>query len=112
MRRFNFRLVLTTFVLFMLTIVPTFAEDIDKVAQANATKFGLITIIPPLLAIVLAFITKNVVVSLFLGVLSGSLILQLGNGENIFSAIVLSFLDFISRALNALADPWDAQQQR
>ncbi|MDD7182776.1 Na+/H+ antiporter NhaC family protein, partial [Peptostreptococcus porci] len=67
-----------------------------------------ITIIPPLLAIVLAFITKNVVVSLFLGVLSGSLILQLGNGENIFSAIVLSFLDFISRALNALADPWDA----
>lgn len=108
MRRFNFRLVLTTFVLFMLTIVPTFAEDIDKVAQANATKFGLITIIPPLLAIVLAFITKNVVVSLFLGVLSGSLILQLGNGENIFSAIVLSFLDFISRALNALADPWDA----
>ncbi|MDY6231879.1 Na+/H+ antiporter NhaC family protein [Peptostreptococcus porci] len=92
----------------MLTIVPTFAEDIDKVAQANATKFGLITIIPPLLAIVLAFITKNVVVSLFLGVLSGSLILQLGNGENIFSAIVLSFLDFISRALNALADPWDA----
>lgn len=108
MRRFNFRLVLTTFVLFMLTIVPTFAEDIDKVAQANATKFGLITIIPPLLAIVLAFITKNVVVSLFLGVLSGSLILQLGSGENIFSAIVLSFLDFISRALNALADPWDA----
>ncbi|SFE43584.1 Na+/H+ antiporter NhaC [Peptostreptococcus sp. D1] len=108
MRRFNFRLVLTTFVLFMLTIAPTFAEDIDKVAKANATKFGLITIIPPLLAIVLAFITKNVVVSLFLGVLSGSLILQLGNGENIFSAIVLSFLDFISRALNALADPWDA----
>ncbi|WP_442956751.1 Na+/H+ antiporter NhaC family protein [Peptostreptococcus sp. D1] len=92
----------------MLTIAPTFAEDIDKVAKANATKFGLITIIPPLLAIVLAFITKNVVVSLFLGVLSGSLILQLGNGENIFSAIVLSFLDFISRALNALADPWDA----
>ncbi|MBC2575753.1 Na+/H+ antiporter NhaC family protein [Peptostreptococcus canis] len=108
MIRRNFRLLFMTAIIFMMTVVPTFAEDIDKIAQTNANKFGIITIIPPLLAIVLAFITKNVVVSLFLGVLSGSFILQLGNGENPVTATVFAFLDFISRALSSLADPWNA----
>lgn len=108
MRKVNFRLILTTLALLLLTTVPTFAEEIDQIAQVNANKFGIITIIPPLLAIVLAFITKNVVVSLFLGVLSGSLILQFAAGKSLPEGIVLSFLDFISRALNSLADPWDA----
>ena len=88
--------------------VPSYAEEIDKIAQANSLKLGIITIIPPLLAIVLAFITRNVVISLFLGVISGSLILQLSGGSGIVSGIVLAFLDFISRALNSLADPWNA----
>ena len=108
MNKRNFRVVLTSLMLLAMTVVPAFAEDIDKIAQANAQKFGIITIIPPLLAIVLAFITKNVVISLFLGVMSGCLILQVGTGTNLLSAIVLSFLDFISRALNSLADPWNA----
>lgn len=108
MNKRNFRVVLTSLMLLAMTVVPAFAEDIDKIAQANSNKFGIITIIPPLLAILLAFITKNVVISLFLGVMSGCLILQVGTGTNLLSAIVLSFLDFISRALNSLADPWNA----
>ena len=48
----------------------------------------MITLIPPLVAIVLAFITKNVVISLFVGIFSGSFI--------------------INMSLNSLAGPWNA----
>ncbi len=41
--------------------------------------FGMWGIIPPLLTITLAFLTKDVVVSLFLGILSGTLIVAHGN---------------------------------
>ncbi|WP_101772841.1 Na+/H+ antiporter NhaC family protein [Peptostreptococcus faecalis] len=108
MNRKKVKLFLMTLMLFVLTNASVFAEDIDKIANVNSQKLGIITIIPPLLAILLAFITKNVVISLFFGVMSGCFILQVGNGENILSGIVLSFLDFISRALHSLADPWNA----
>ena len=99
---------LSTLTVFALTIVPTFAEDLDKIAQANAHKFGLITILPPLVAIILAFITKNVVVSLFLGVISGTFILQLNTSTNLLQALLFGLLDFVQRALSSLADPWNA----
>lgn len=108
MRKKNLNVFLMTLCILSLTVISAHAEEIDQIAQANANKFGLITILPPLIAIVLAFITKNVVVSLFIGVMSGSVILQLGSGNNIVSSVVLGFLDFISRALGSLADPWDA----
>lgn len=98
----------TTMMLFVLTAAPVFADEIDKIAQANAHKFGIITILPPLLAIILAFITKNVVVSLFLGVISGTFVLQLDKNSNIIKALIFSILDLVQRALDALADPWNA----
>ena len=70
-------------------------------------KFGIFTLIPPIVAILLAFITKNVVISLFIGVLSGGFILNL-TGFNVFGALTQAFLDFVNRALNSLADPWNA----
>lgn len=104
----KFKIFMATVMVFLLTAVPSLAADADKIAQANSHKFGIITIIPPLLAIVLAFITKNVVISLFLGVMSGCYILQIGAGEHFAMAIVLAFLDFITRALKSLADQWNA----
>lgn len=98
----------STFMILALTAIPCFAEDLDKIAQANAQKFGIITIIPPLLAIILAFITKNVIVSLFLGVVSGTFILQLDQNSNFLKALVFSLLDFVQRSLSSLADPWNA----
>ena len=65
------------------------------------------TILPPLVSIVLAFITRNVIVSLFLGAFSGCVILNL-NGFNIFSAIFQGAIDFTYRALEVLSDPWNA----
>ena len=90
----------------MLIMASTavFAAD---VAEVNAEKFGLWTILPPIIAIALAFITKNVVISLFIGTLSGCFLLQI-IGSNPFMAIIQAFLDFVQRALNSLADPWNA----
>ena len=104
----NFRkyyVFLLTLLVFMMPSIAAFASD--DVAGDNAAKFGLLTILPPLVAIALAFITKNVVISLFLGTVSGCFLLQI-SGNNIIYAIIHSFLDFVQRALNSLADPWNA----
>ena len=65
-----------TMMLFMLSTTFVFAAGVEP-AVSNADRFGLFTLIPPIVAIVLAFITKNVVISLFIGVLSGGFILNL-----------------------------------
>ena len=106
MNKRNARLFLITTMLFVMSSVSTFAAETD-IATVNAEKFGVFTILPPLVAIVLAFATKNVIVSLVLGVMSGGFLLNL-NGMNVFSALFSSFLDLVDRAIAALADPWNA----
>ena len=99
-------LFLFTLMMCVMSSTVVFAADAETVAN-NAANFGVFTIIPPLVAIVLAFITKNVVISLFIGALAGCFMLQL-NDYNVFGALIHSFLDFVQRALNSLADPWNA----
>jgi Na+/H+ antiporter NhaC len=62
--------------------------------------YGVWGIIPPVLTIILAFATKDVLVSLFLGILSGTLIVAQGNP---FVAL-MNLTDIIS---NSLADGWN-----
>ena len=105
----NFRkyyVFLLTLIVVMMTSTAVFAAD-EGVAAANSAKFGIWTILPPLVAIALAFITKNVVISLFLGTISGCFLLQITDNGFIYS-IIHSFLDFVQRALSSLADPWNA----
>ena len=52
---------------------------------------GWLSILPPLIAIALAIITKEVYSSLFVGVVSGMLIYTFHAGENIFYAASLTF---------------------
>ena len=92
--------------IFMLSTTFVFASEFE-LTVSNAEEFGIFTLIPPIVAILLAFITKNVVISLFIGVLSGGFILNL-TGFNVFGALTQAFLDFINRALNSLSDPWNA----
>ena len=94
------------FGLTMLSTTFVFASEFE-LTVSNAEEFGIFTLIPPIVAILLAFITKNVVISLFIGVLSGGFILNL-TGFNVFGALTQAFLDFINRALNSLSDPWNA----
>ena len=105
MRSKNLRMVLIVLAVFMMSATLGFAEG--DVGQMNANKFGMWTLIPPVVAIVLAFITKNVVISLFIGIFSGSFILNLGTG-NLLSVFIKAFLDIVNRALTSLADPWNA----
>lgn len=48
---------------------------------------GIFSIIPPLIAILLALLTKEVYSSLFIGVFSGMLIYSIFTGETIFAAV-------------------------
>ncbi len=106
MNRKNLRIMFMALTVFMMSTTLGFAEEVD-LATINAGKFGILTLIPPLVAIVLAFITKNVVVSLFIGILSGSFIINI-SGSNPFAALINAFLDVVDRAVGSLADPWNA----
>ena len=106
MNRKNLRIMFMALTVFMMSATLGFAEEVD-LATINAGKFGILTLIPPLVAIVLAFITKNVVISLFIGILSGSFIINI-SGSNPFTALINAFLDVVDRAVGSLADPWNA----
>ena len=102
----NFRVLLMTIIIFMMSMPLVFAGG-DDISTINSERLKMITLIPPLVAIVLAFITKNVVISLFIGIFSGSFIINMSSG-NVIVAFVNAFLDIVNRALNSLADPWNA----
>ena len=103
-RKFRFLIMTIFMVIFSTSVV--FAAEVDT-ATANANHYGFLTLIPPIVAIVLAFLTKNVIISLFVGTLSGTFLVSLVD-KSFLSALVNSFLDFVSRILNSLADPWNA----
>ncbi len=62
--------------------------------------FGAWGLLPPILTITLAFVTKDVIVSLFLGIFSGALIVA---GGNPFTAVV-NLTDLLACSLN---DGWN-----
>lgn len=84
---------------------PVFAAESEA---SLAHTLGWLTLLPPLVAIVLAFLTKNVVLSLFIGIFSGTIIIQFYNGANFLSALVFGFMEIVQYILNSLADPWNA----
>ncbi|XPV76008.1 MAG: Na+/H+ antiporter NhaC family protein [Desulfovibrio sp.] len=86
--------------------VPALAAD-SSLGAANAKNFGMLTLIPPVVAIILAFLTKNVVLSLFLGVFSGSFMLEL-KGYDIYHAFLDGFLRVSNEILASLSDSWNA----
>ena len=73
----------------------------------NAIRFGILTLLPPLVAIGLAFITKETILSLFMGVFVGEFMLCV-NDLNIVSTAVNAFLQMGSQIISCMADPWNA----
>ncbi|RBQ24801.1 MAG: Arginine/ornithine antiporter ArcD [Methanocorpusculum sp. MCE] len=89
-----------------------YAEDVvndpgkvDKMRLAYA--LGFVTLLAPLLALLLAFLTKNVLLSLFLGVINGAWTLCLVTGT-IFGAASGAFLNSTDYFVATMADRWDA----
>lgn len=94
--------------LLVLVSIPVFVLGAEPdVSEINADRYGIFTIMPPLVAIILAFITKNVIFSLFIGLFTGAFILNI-DGWNIFSALHGGFLTVVNGALTSLADSWNA----
>lgn len=89
-------------IIILLIIAGMFAN----MGQSTDT-IGAWTLLPPLVAITLAFITKNVVMSLFVGVLSGSMLLTITQ-QDTGNVLAGTFTETTSRFINSLADPWNA----
>jgi len=77
--------------LLILAILPIalFAEGKD-----NAVTYGALTLLPPLVAIVLAFVTRNVIFSLFMGIFTGTFMVNIG-GANIFASFFNAFVEYL-----------------
>ena len=79
----------------------------DDLPKAFAELYGVWTLIPAALALLLAFLTRNVILSLFLGVLSGTWMIALVSGD-ILGSITGAFFGSTQYFIDTLADPWDA----
>lgn len=99
--------IFSTVLFFNVCLFSTVAFAQTDVAQVNANKFGIWTLIPPLASIILAFITKNIVISLFTGTFIGCLMLFITD-HNIFISLIFGFMDLVERLLSSLADKWNA----
>lgn len=99
--------ILTLILTFVFLTVSSIALGADSDVAANVEKWGPLTLTPPLVAITLAFITKNVVLSLFIGVFTGAFLINM-QGANVLMAFIGAFKSLIEYVLYSLADPWDA----
>jgi Na+/H+ antiporter NhaC len=90
---------------FLLMSALAFANGGD----AETVYYGFWSIIPPLLAIVLAFVTKEVILSLLLGIFSGAVINVFATSSSgFFMKLIESYTKTFEYPVNALADGWHA----
>ena len=89
--------------LFVLSLLISSTPD----NADNSIKFGILTLLPPLVAIALAFITKETILSLFIGVFIGEFMLCV-NDLNIVSTAINAFLQLGTDVIACMADPWNA----
>lgn len=84
-------------VLISVLSITVFAQS----PEGERTNYGVLSLLPPILAILLAFLTKQVLLSLFLGIFVGALILY---GGNPFYAFLRTLDRFM---LGSIADSWN-----
>ncbi|MBR5504364.1 MAG: Na+/H+ antiporter NhaC family protein [Methanobrevibacter sp.] len=89
--------------LFVLSLFITSAPT----GVDNSVRFGILTLLPPIIAIALAFITKETILSLFIGVFVGEFMVSV-NDLNIVSSAINAFLAMGSQIISCMADPWNA----
>lgn len=76
-------------------LAPNYVDD-------PTAGFRAWSLIPPIMAILLAFVTRQVILSLFLGIFSGVLMMQ---GGNLFDSFLRTLDTYL---LGSLADGWNA----
>ncbi len=81
------------------------AEGADQIWKS----LGIWTLLPPFLAIVLAFLTKNVIISLASGIFTGSMLVSLTLTKgNLLINVSEAFTGMIKTIVNSMADSWNA----
>ena len=89
------------------TVSSMDAEEIERVTtELTGKTLGLLSITVPFVAVALAFITQEVVASLFIGLLYGHcmLIAALGTGKNLISYVTATFCGSIDSILDTITD--------
>ena len=99
--------IVLTVIAFALPLLKFGALPDGGDAEVMAATYGFMTIIPPLLALLLAFLTRNVILSLFLGVLNGAWMIALVQGD-LLNAITGAFFNSTDYFVGILADRRDA----
>ena len=94
---------ISVILLFVLSLFITSAPT----GVDNSVRFGILTLLPPLVAIALAFITKETILSLFIGVFVGEFMISV-NVLNIVASAINAFLAMGSQIIGCMADPWNA----
>lgn len=81
--------------LLLLILAPSLlllGQEPPAAAAEAGTSYGFLSVVPPLVAIGLALVFKDVVISLFLGVFTGALILSGGNPVAAFGRSIDGFI--------------------
>jgi len=98
--------IIAVFTIIALFVISIIINKAPKNAEKQE-KYGLLTLLPPLVAIILAFITKATVLSLFIGVFIGEFMVSVKN-INILSSFVNAFLTMGNQIISQMADQWNA----
>ena len=85
----------------MVSTLSVFAGEVEGAAPVSNLHATIWSLVPPLIAIVLALLTKEVYTSLFIGIVSGALLHANGNVEIAFNAMLSD--GFITK----LSDSWN-----
>lgn len=94
--------------LVLLLVVVTSSLGFGAEPTEVAHTLGIWTLLPPVVAITLAFLTKNVILSLFVGIYSGSFLLGMIQGKNYLFSFIGGFTDITNRVIGSMADSWNA----
>lgn len=100
-RKKLFKLLLVLAVVSLVLVFPVFAEDTTGEAYQSSIYATFWSLLPPIIAIVLALITKEVYSSLFIGIVSGALLYANFNPLKAFDAM------FTEGFIPSLADGWN-----
>jgi len=103
----NVKLGLGVAIILIALFILSFLINQTPAGSDNSVRFGILSLLPPLLAIFLAFITKETILSLFIGVFIGEFMIH-SSGLNIFSNITQAFLGIADHIISSMADPWNA----
>ncbi len=92
---------------FTIAFILVFLIAMPFLAPLFPEGWRALSILPPLIAIVLAFTSKNVVFSLFTGVFSGAYLIVLQDGSRL-TALIRAFVLVTKEIVASLSDSWNA----